>query len=228
MASHLDLEEQEQLDQIKHFWAQWGTLISSILIVVFGSLIAYNGYQYWQSKQAGQAAALFAVFEVAESDGNLSRLERAFTDLKAKYPATVWTAHASLILAKKQMGAKNIKAAEDALAWAAVNAVDDGVQAIAGLRLASLYMEQGDFEKSFSQLNKTVPTDFKALYADRRGDILLLQKKNEEAISAYRSAYESLSADVDYRKLIEVKLNALGVDPSAADAKEVMSAGVKS
>ena len=37
MATHLDLEEQEQLDQLKHFWNQWGTPITSVLVVVLGS-----------------------------------------------------------------------------------------------------------------------------------------------------------------------------------------------
>jgi len=31
MATNLDLEEQEQLDQLKHFWAQWGNAISTVL-----------------------------------------------------------------------------------------------------------------------------------------------------------------------------------------------------
>ena len=32
--AHLDLEEQEQLDQIKHVWKQYGNLISNVLLVV--------------------------------------------------------------------------------------------------------------------------------------------------------------------------------------------------
>ena len=51
MANHLDLEEQEQLDQLKHFWNTWGTLISTLLILVSGSLVAWNGYQYWKNSQ---------------------------------------------------------------------------------------------------------------------------------------------------------------------------------
>jgi predicted negative regulator of RcsB-dependent stress response len=52
MAKALDLEEQEQLDQIKHFWRTWGNLISWVLIAVLGSYAAWNGYQYWQRTQA--------------------------------------------------------------------------------------------------------------------------------------------------------------------------------
>ena len=36
MAAHLDLEEQEQLDELKHFWKTYGNLITWALIVVLG------------------------------------------------------------------------------------------------------------------------------------------------------------------------------------------------
>ena len=45
MAKHLDLEEQEQLDQLKHFWSRYGTLITGVLVVVLGAFAAWNGYQ---------------------------------------------------------------------------------------------------------------------------------------------------------------------------------------
>ena len=70
MANHLDLEEQEQLDQLKHFWNTWGTLISSVVLVVAGSAAAWNGYQYWQNRQATQAAALFDAVDVAARSGD--------------------------------------------------------------------------------------------------------------------------------------------------------------
>jgi hypothetical protein len=54
----LDLEEQEQIDQLKHFWNTWGTLISSAALVIALGLAGWNGYQFWQNRQAGQAAAL--------------------------------------------------------------------------------------------------------------------------------------------------------------------------
>ena len=59
MAKHLDLEEQEQLDELRHFWKTYGNLITWVLIAVLGTFAAWNGYQYWQRSRAVQAAALF-------------------------------------------------------------------------------------------------------------------------------------------------------------------------
>ncbi|MEY3944815.1 MAG: hypothetical protein RL697_828, partial [Pseudomonadota bacterium] len=56
MATHLDLEEQEQLAELKHFWNTYGNLISWVLIAVLGAYAAWNGWQYWQRHQATQAA----------------------------------------------------------------------------------------------------------------------------------------------------------------------------
>ena len=43
MATHLDLEEQEQLDQLKHFWNTYGTLITWLVLLLAGAFIAWNG-----------------------------------------------------------------------------------------------------------------------------------------------------------------------------------------
>ena len=71
MATPLDLEEQEQLDQIKHFWKTYGNLISWLLIAILGSYAAWNGYQYWERTQATKAAALYDEVERAAHYENL-------------------------------------------------------------------------------------------------------------------------------------------------------------
>ena len=46
MSNHLDLEEQEQLEQLKAFWGQYGNAITWSLIVIFAAFAAWNGFQY--------------------------------------------------------------------------------------------------------------------------------------------------------------------------------------
>ena len=61
----------------------------------------------------------------------------------------------------------------------------------------------------------TVP-EFAGLVADRLGDVYLAQGKKAEAQAEFEKAYQLLEAGTEYRQLVEVKLNALGVDPKAA------------
>jgi hypothetical protein len=49
--------------------------------------------------------------------------------------------------------------------------------------------------------------------ADRRGDVLALQGKAAEAKAEYVKAYKGFDDKSGYRRLVEVKLNALGGDP---------------
>ena len=213
MANHLDLEEQEQLAELKHFWSRYGNIISWVLIVVFGAVASWNGYQYWQRSQAAQAAVMYDEVERAAVAGDVAKLERALGDMKERFGRTAYAEQAALLAARIYHDKGNLDAAKGALAWVAGKASDDGYQAVARLRLSGMLFEAKAYEEALQQLTAPMPSDFNALAADRRGDILLAQGKKAEAKAQYEAAYKGLDERSDYRRIIEVKLNALGVDP---------------
>ena len=90
--------------------------------------------------------------------------------------------------------------------------------AMAKLRLAAVLAESKGFDEALKQLSGSFPPNFEGLVADRKGDILMLQGKKPEALVEYRKAYKSLDENAEYRRLVEVKLNSLGVDPQTGDA----------
>jgi predicted negative regulator of RcsB-dependent stress response len=55
------------------------------------------------------------------------------------------------------------------------------------------------------------------LVADRKGDLASLQGKKSEAVTEYQKAFRSFDGKADYRRLVEVKLIALGVNPDAGE-----------
>ena len=71
------------------------------------------------------------------------------------------------------------------------------------------------YDEALKLVSGSFPKDFAALASDRRGDILLAQGKKNEAKAEYEKAYKGLDERAEYRRLVEVKLNALGVDPAA-------------
>ncbi len=81
MASHLDLEEQEQLAELKHFWKTYGNLISWLLILGLGSYAACNGWQYWERNQAAKASALYDEVEKSVLSQDVQRVERCMADM---------------------------------------------------------------------------------------------------------------------------------------------------
>ena len=52
----------------------------------------------------------------------------------------------------------------------------------------------------------------------------MAQGKVEEAKAAYAKSWAAMDAKVDYRRVVEAKLNVLGVDPAAGAASGAGSA----
>lgn len=216
MAKALDLEEQEQLDQIKHFWKKYGNLISWVLIVVLGGYAAWNGYQYWQRNQAGKAAVLFDEVERAVNAGDVARVERSLADMKEKFGGTHYAHQASLLAAKTLQAKDKADAAREALKWVAEGAPDPAMKDIARLRLAGLLLDADQADAALAQLSKPFTPAMAGLAADLRGDVLQTKGQKAEAVSAYQSAWQQLEESPDYRRLVQAKLYALGQDPQEA------------
>lgn len=221
MANQLDLEEQEQLDQIKHFWKQYGNLITWVLIVVLAAFASWNFYDYWQRNQANQAAALFDEVERSIQSGDSAKVDRVFTDMKDRFASTAYAQQSGLLVAGHYATTGKADAAKSALLWVAEKSSDAGYQAVAKLRLAGILMDAKDLDGAMSQLVGSFPAGFEALVADRKGDILALQGNKSKAVEEYQNAYRLFDPLTEYRRLVEIKLGALGVNvqnTASADA----------
>jgi predicted negative regulator of RcsB-dependent stress response len=216
MATQLDQQEQEQLDALKAFWGRQGNLITWTLVLVMGAFAAWNGWQYWQRNQAAQAAAMFEALDRAAAEGDLPLVARVFGDLSQRYPRTAFAEQGGLTAAKAQLAKGQTEAGQASLRWVAEHAVEDEMRTVARLRLAETQAEQHAYAAALQTLDGATAPSFAALSADRRGDILLAMGRKDEARSAYRKALASLSDKVDYRRLVEGKLMALGVAPAPA------------
>lgn len=214
MAKHLDLEEQEQLAQLKHFWQQYGNLISWVLLLVAAGVASWNGYQYWQRNKAAQAGAMYEQLERAVLAADNARIQQTWIDLQ-QHPRTLQAQQAALLYARVQQDQSKPQEARAALAWVIEKSSDEGYRTMAKLRMAGLLMDDGKLSEALAQLEGNFTGEFAALVADRCADILLQQGQKEQARAAYLQAYKGLHDRADYRRIVEIKLNALGVDPTA-------------
>ncbi|MDH5540029.1 MAG: tetratricopeptide repeat protein [Rhizobacter sp.] len=215
MATPLDLQEQEQLDQLKDFWKQYGNLITWVLIAAMGSFAAWNGWNWWQRDQAGKASAMFDELEKAVAAGDAAKAGGVFSDMKNRFPGTTFTQQGGLLAAKLQFETQQTDAAVATLNWVGDNASQPEYQSAARLRLAGVLLEQKKFDEALKALDAADAKEFSALVADRRGDVLKAQGKPEEAKAAYLQAWKQMPATIDYRRLVEAKLAALGAAPEA-------------
>ena len=221
MATHLDLEEQEQLEQLKAFWKQHGNLVTWVLVVVLGGFAAWNGWNLYQRDQGAKAGALFDEVDRAAQASDADVATRIFADMKARYPRAAFTQQAGLVAARAAAEKGKLDDAQASLAWVVDTAGESEYRAIARLRLAGLLLDAKKFDEALKQVDGIDVPEFAALAADRRGDILLTQGKSEEAKTAYEKAWNAMDPKIDYRRLVEAKLNVLGVQPAASAAEAV-------
>ena len=213
MATHLDLEEQEQLDQLKAFWKEYGNWITWALIAALAAFAAHSGWQWWQRDQARSAAAIYDELDRAADNGDAATANRIFDDLKARYPRTAFAQQGGLLAAKAQFDKGQTGPAKDALAWVRDHAGDPAYQTIARLRLAGVLLDDKKYDEALAQLAAADAKEFEGLVADRRGDILAAMGKKDQARQSYAQARKAMDAKVDYRRLIDAKLTALGAAP---------------
>ena len=212
----LDLQEQEQLDELKAFWKRHGNLITWLVTAVLLAFAAWNGWNWYQRSQATQAAAMFDELDKAAVAGDADKAGRVFNDMKDRYASAALTEQAGLIAARVQYDKGQADAAKASLGWVAEKASEEEYRAIARLRLAGLLLDAKDHAGALKMLDGINAKDFAGLADDRRGDVLLAQGKAAEARAAYQAAWKALDEKVDYRRMVEVKLIALAAPPAPA------------
>jgi len=221
MAAHLDLEEQEQLEQLKAFWKRWGNLITWLITAALAAFAAWQGWNWYQRDQAAKAAAMYEEFDRALAAQDLGKATAAAGDLKARFASTGYATQASLQVAKLQLDKDKADDARQSLVWVAEHGAEGGpYRDLARLRLAALQLDAKAYDEAGKTLDAIKSPEFTGLVADRRGDLLLLQGKRDEAKAEYQKALAAIDKALDYRRVVEAKLATLGV-PTVVDATGV-------
>jgi len=205
-----DLDEQERLDELKAWWKRWGNLVMVGLAVV---VAAGAGWRYWQNHVVTQSLEAATVYEqltrsLAANDAKAARDAGAM--LIDQYQGTAYAPRAALLLAKLNVGAKDLKSAQAQLEWAVANSKEPAVKDLARLRLAGVQLDQKQYDAAMKTLSATHSDAFAFRFHDLKGDVLLAQGKPAEARAAYQAAFGKMAEDNAYRNIVELKLDALG------------------
>ena len=205
-----DLDEQERLDELKAWWKRWGGVVMIGLAV---AIAAGAGWRYWQNRTVTQSLEAAAVYErltqsLAANDAKGAREAGAM--LIDQYKGTAYAPRAALLLAKLNVGTKELKSAQTQLEWAAANSKEPAVKDLARLRLAGVLLDQKQYDAALKTLSVTHSDAFAPRFDDLKGDVLLAQGKSDEARAAYQAAFGKIAEDNPYRNIVELKLDALG------------------
>lgn len=206
----LDLHEQEQVDAVKAWWKDNGKWIVAALVLAVGGFAGERGWHAWQAKQAQQAATLYEGVVQQLSSNDTKRIDDAARAVVDKFGATAYAPRAELLAAQANIDAKHNDQAKSQLQWVIDHAAEDGLKNVARLKLASLSLDEKNYDAALSLLNAKHAEAYDGLYADLKGDVLLAQGKTEEARIAYKVAFDKTAEQDSYRNLIQMKLDAVG------------------
>lgn len=220
-----DLEEQEQLAELKAWWKQYGNLVTGIITAAALAALAWQGWNWYQRQQSAQAAVVFAGLQKAIANNDSQRIKATSGELVDRYGGTAYAPLAALKTARALIDAGDVKTARVQLAWVVEHGKDE-LRDLARLRLAALLLDEKAYDEALKLLEATPAAGFAVRFADARGDVLVAQGKAGEARAAYRSALSGLDvadggdkgrnslqdsqANAAYRESLQLKLDGLG------------------
>ena len=205
-----DLEEQEKIDALKAWWAEYGNLVVLAAIACLITIAGFQGWRYYRAQQIERAAALFSQLDEAERANDMKKVRDIAAQIVEKHPSTAYAGMAALAAAKAGFTTGETEDTKKHLQWAMEKAREEEMREVARLRLAGILLDEKKYDEALKVLS-TKPLDaYAALNADLKGDILVAQGKPAEARAAYRLALEKSEAGSRYRPSIELKLDALG------------------
>ncbi len=205
-----DLEEQEQLDELKSWWGQYRKFVLLIVVAAAVTGGGIQGWRYYENNQALEAGELYSQLQGAVGSGEQKKVQDIAAVMVDKYPRTNYAVFAALAGAKAAFDSGDIAAAKLRLQWVVDNAKEDEMRDIARLRLAAVLLDEKQYDAALKLLETGHGASLSALYADLKGDVLAAQGKNNEARAAYQLALDKSDAKSAYRALIQIKLDALG------------------
>ena len=205
-----DLEEQEQLEDLKAWWKQWGNTISGVIIAVCAGIIAVQGWRWWTAQQAEKASVLYNAVSSAVRSNDVAKAKDAMAQLADKYGGTAYAPRAALLLAATLHEAGDKAGAKAQLASVIDRDSEAELKEIARLRLAALLMDDKQYDEALRTLDAKHDEAFGGIYNDMRGDILVAAGRNAEARAAYQAALARFDARSPYRNYVQVKLDTLG------------------
>ena len=208
-----DLEEQERIDALKDWWAKWGIWVYVGIGAFLVGVLSVQGWRYYQKSQGEQAELLFKSVKQTAQEAAASKeskkLSEAASAIAEKFPSAFYSSEAQLMAAKASFDTGEFATAKKHLQWV----VDKGPavhRGVARIRLASVLLEEKQFEEALKVLDQVKDEAFVSMASDLRGDVLSAQGRRDEARAAYQVAVEKANDRSPMKALSQAKLDSAG------------------
>ena len=210
------LTDDEKLAEVKKWWGENGGSI--ITGVVLGLAVLFGGKAWfaYQERNAETASNIYTTLMTALEGGDEQVVNERAAMLISDYSGTPYAALAALALARMNIEAGELEAAQSRLQWVMDNSDSDIMRETARLRMARVMVAMGNLDAATSLLDQaTTGTPFDPLYTEIRGDIDVARGDRAAANKAYQAALDATAGDSPGRHLLQLKYDSTLVAATA-------------
>ena len=206
----LDLEEQEQVDELKALWKKYGNYITKGVIAFFALYGLFQGWGYYQTKQSLGASEAYQSIVVLD-EKNTKEIMQKSQNLIDDFGGTPYAGRAAILFAKASYLEGLKDKAKEKLEWASNHAKESATESIALIQLGQILVEEKKYEDALKKVNDVDNEGYLGLSNDLKGDILNAMGKKDDAKKAYQEALKRFGPKDPYAKFTQEKLESLGV-----------------
>ena len=207
----LDLEEQEQVAELRAWWRQHGNLIVSAVLAAALAFAGWQGWRWYSANQAAHAAAVFDTLAKAAQAGDAKALRDSAGALIESYPRTLYASMGALVAARFHFDRNDFKSAKAQLEWVVERAPLEDFRDIARLRLAAVLLDEKAYDEALKVLDAGHSAAYDSQYAALRGDVLVAKNQPADARAAYKLALDKAGREQNaFRESVRMRLEALG------------------
>ncbi len=201
-----NLNEHEQVEQIKQWWYRYGP---SIIFGIIAGLAVMYGWQYWQKRQESYSANASIAYQkmlVSIPQGDAKKTQELAENVISHYEKSPYAWFANFFLAKLAVDQNNNSAAIKHLQWVREHAKDPGFKTIATIREARILLSQEQYQQALDLLNKDIDPAFSTLAEEIKGDVLLSMGDSKNAKLAYKNSLKGSQYGRDSHPFLLMKL----------------------
>lgn len=202
-------EDEEQVEALKKWWRENWKALAAGLVIGVGGIVGWEGWKTHQVESAAEASRLYEELGDALEADAIEQADALAGQLKLDHADSPYAAQGALAMARHLVEHGELAAADERLNWVITRSGDDGLRRIARLRRARVLWSQDKVSDALKLLQTEDVGEFRALYAELRGDIRLASGEREQALSDYREAMDNLPPGAANRSLLQRKLDDL-------------------
>lgn len=218
MSDHL--ADQEQVEQLKNFWRNYGKAIIIGLIVGVLIIAGWRYYQHYETRINTEASVAYEKLLAELPSGSRATIMQDARFIIEHYKKTPYAYQAALILARQAVYDGDYDEAIKQLQWIVDKAKVPALRQSARLRLARVLLAKHEYDRALQVLDTIDDPSYKMAIYEIRGDIFLAKANVPAAKAAYRAALKELgNSDFSY-PLLQMKYDDIAGHDTVIEVRE--------